>query len=257
MPAVSTIVACSAGQWTSIAQYLDARQSLIVQCPELANTSFGNDYQILANSGFAAFLAADPTRVRISFSVPKLDAGITKIWIGPNLTTDGGIAINSASASFPVQYDTGVSQIAGQQWFADVIGGGGATQDIFSIEEYATCPALVLGINKSTAVKDGPYGKAPVGIWTSPDLSSGGSQFRLSRATDYDLVIQEWFAWPIGVGVFSVQVFQAFDVPIEYAPLTVTMPSLSPHGKKAAQDLIDKIQGQVKSGLWLSDDAEF
>lgn len=251
MPAVSQIVACPAGQWTSIAQYMDTRQSLMVQCP-VSDMALTRAATPINGVGQLTVLGANPLRRRVIFSCqPGVSATVMVAPINTNFGASEGIPIFAPAGSTYIPaltIDDSWGDYAKQAWFGwnqtalvNVV--------VYAYQEIYACQSIILGIS-SASVSSGVSG-VPVGIWESPDLLNGGSEFRLSRAQEADLVIQEWFAWPVGSGTVKVQVFQAFDVPVDYSQFTVQMPSLSPHGKKAAMDLLDAMQGVKRNGLLL------
>lgn len=149
-----------------------------------------------------------------------------------------GPAANAVFSLPGLQVDESWGEWAQKAWYATAPFLGVGLGLALTFEEIFTCESIILGINTATPLSSGN----PLGIWESPDLLNGGSEFRLSRATDYDLTIQEWFAWPVGSGTVNVQVFQSFDVPVEFPMMTVQLPQLSPHGKEAARRLLDAMQ---------------
>lgn len=255
MPAISTIISCPAGQWTSIAQYMESRRSLMVQCPEQNLTVAATSPAVLNDGAAHTIAAADPLRRSMTIAVGPPDVSVSVGTFGPNGAPL--FAIDPAS-TIPLTVnvnDYDYPQSVKSLWSATVLGDGTHGCPVTVLTEVSTCAAIILGIVNTVATYAGPGGTVPVGVWQSPDLSSGGTQFRLDNVSNADLVIQEWFAWPVGSGSVKVQVFQAFDMPEPETQLTVQIPALSPHGKKAAQDLLAAMMRSREDGLRTTDDA--
>lgn len=256
MPVTSTIVPCPAGQWTSVAQYMETRRSLLIQCPEQADAISSAVVPIVNDNVTRTLIAANPLRKRLVVSIGAIDASTTEIFFFAGTGTSGGIYILPVSPQYPMVFDTAESRIAAEKWSANVNGNATHAQVFFLTVQIATCVAVIVGINTSGPTYTGPYGTVPLGIWTSPNLEAGPQVFRLDRDNDGELVKQEWFVWPVGSGTVNVQVFQTFDLPPKRSALVVQLPSMSPHGKLAAWQLIKAMRQKVKDGLRLSDDQE-
>lgn len=246
MPATSTIISCPAGQWTSVAQRMDLRTSLMVQCPELPTTT-SNTFGTTLNGGVAGqVIAADPLRARLVIFKAALDASTASYRIFPGADGGGGMAGENGTTNFPASYDTGRSQLAQAAWSQLATGAGTHAEPVQFIVETYQCVGLILGITTAAPTYTGPYGVVPPGIWLAPDLAGGPTIFRLSTKIDGELTIQEWFAWPVGTGDVNAQVYEVFDPPpTPETQITVAMPALSPHGKQAAIDLLAAMRRNV------------
>jgi hypothetical protein len=248
MPVQSQTIVCPSNQWTSIAEYMDRRATLIVQCPQQAVTV--QQTNVVTVGGVpTVFAAANPLRTRLILT----GSTINTIWYSldaatlPGATNFAGIPLTTGNPGTGLnkigQYEI-TGPMAGEGWWYETA----TIQDVVKIEETVTCAAIVLGIKTLPASVAGPYGSVPPGIWQTPDLLSGPSEFRINRAADADLVIQEWFAWPVGSGDVTVQIFQAFDdlppqLDADYGTFQVGLPSLSPAGKMYLDNLRRKISG--------------
>lgn len=257
MPAVSTIISCPAGQWTSIAQRMDRRTSLLVQCPELATTTIWTAPIVLAGVG-TQLVGANPLRRSLMMSS---GFGTRRIKVGPSnaVSAQSGILISDNAADNSVQpvlqVDDSWGEWAQSAWWAWNDGAGNDTVSCF--QEVLLCAGLVLAITTAPPTYTGPYGSVAPGIWIAPDLSGGPAKFSLSEQFDGDLVFQEWFAWPVGSGSVNVQVYEAFNLPPDSVTnITVQIPALSPHGKQAAIELLAKMQ-EGKNGYRATDNEEF
>lgn len=243
MPVQSQVISCPVNQWTAIAQYLDRRTSLLVQCPERSTTT---NYIKVTNVWAAAatqIVGANTLRksLMVSSSDPKaqvvsINAVDAAALIGIPLPAFAGGAL-----SLPLQIDDSWGEWSQQAWYlANASGGGTSTATAY--EELWNCAAVILGINTSVSLIAGPYGNAPSGLWQTPDLS-GPQTFNLSKLFDGDLVIQEWFAWPVGTAglTIPIQVFQSFDdapIPDYFSSFQVSLPQLSTEGKMHLSNLL-------------------
>lgn len=246
MPVQSQIIQCPAGQWTAIAQMMESRRALIVQCPESnTNTNYSSVSNTWPNAP-SILVAANPLRRSLMASCSQaptsaISTNVTDLTGGIGIPLNGVFGGNGAGT---VEIDDSWGEWPQDEWFfKNTSGGSTVTCSVF--EEIFLCRSVVLGIAQTVAIA-GPNGNAPPGIWTSPTLDSGPATFRLTAVQDADLVIQEWFAWPVGTGTVGVQVFQAFDLPPlsldpNFATFDVGMPQLSAQGKYHLDSLRRKI----------------
>lgn len=256
MPVTSTIVPCPAGQWTPICEYMDRRKSLMVQCPEvnrIVNSTRVDSTDIVPLS---ISLPANSLRASLLWTLTVNTPPMRYVVVSP--VADGAASgspfgVDLVRTAYLYVDDEKLVRLAWSSGFS-AAGAFSFTECVF--EEFYQCRAVILGINTSGPTYAGPYGTVPLGIWTSPDLDSGPAMFRLSDDFDDELTIQQWFAWPVGTGTINVQVFQSFSLPEPRSALTVQIPSLSPHGKQAAMDLIAAMTQRVPDGLWLPDDED-
>jgi hypothetical protein len=228
---------------------MDARQSLLVQCPEVATELNYTLLDVPSNTTPMLF-AADA--LRKSFMVAYTDAN--PVYISTNLadaaSEQGFALLNTFTTSvFNVPWlkmnDAG--EWPQQAWY---VANPSATDVKISVwEELYTCRAIILGINTGVQNTDGPAGPAPIGIWTSPNLDGGPAIFKLARHLDHDMTIYEWFAYPVGIGSISIQVFQAFelldlDTDAMQGKIKVGLPQLSPAAKRHLHDLRSRLNGK-------------
>src|SRR5262245_28514261 len=82
MPFNETVVPCPPNAWTSVAQWLDRRKVLRIQCPQIAPTLKNNTVTATAGTS-GPLIAANELRLslQISSSIPG-----NQVWVG---TTDG------------------------------------------------------------------------------------------------------------------------------------------------------------------------
>lgn len=249
MAVQSQTITCPTGNWTSIAQQLDRRQALLVQCPQVAPTVVAGVGAAVNNGVIHQILAANALRTRVAWCYPAVDASTTDVAFFPG-TTNGGLVYAPGIGTLPLMYDTGPnSPLAASVWNA-IVGGAATHSEVFPyITEVQKCAVIVLGVSIAVPTYTGLFGTTPFGIWTSPYLASGPAIFRLSAASDFDLVKQEWFAWPIGSGNVTVQVYQSFDSSIDVPPTTQDsfrhrLPQLSPMALRHLEILKSRLNGE-------------
>lgn len=248
MPVQSQIIQCPAGVWTSIAQLMPRRRSLMVQCPESATSLLQASVGILTG-GTSQLCAANQLRKSVIFAAGDVSRDLM---VAPSAAPSNFDSLCIQQSVVPGQLPALViSESTYGAWARSLwacLNNGALNATVLVMQEVYTCRAIILGIKADPVTYTGPFGAAPAGIWTSPDLAAGGATFRLNSVADADLTIQEWFAWPVGSGTIGVQVFQAFDdaPPISedtYTTFDVGLPQLSSLGKFHLDSLRRKIGG--------------
>lgn len=226
---------------------MDRRIALMVQCPEVATTK---TYTNTAITTAALIAAANPLRksLMIENGSPTASAALPIVGtVQADVAAKQGILIgpspNFATPIEGLQVDEKWGEWSQKAWYA-ISGFSAGPIAVLTYEEIWQCQSIILGVNTSQLATDGV---TPAGVWQSPDLSSGGSQFRLNRNDDGDLVIQEWFAYPVGTGNITVQVFQSFDdLPTVVDGSTgffdVMLPRLSQSGQHHLDNLLSKLK---------------
>lgn len=252
MGMTQSIIQAPAAGWTPICQYRKGRKSLIVQCPQTIVNVASIGTAVLNDGNPHQILAANALRRRVSFWKATLAAATTGFNVAPSSGPAGGWGGNAGIAGTTYAYDTYDSAMAGVAWSMTAGGPGLDGEPITMVTETYANKAIILGVQQNTDLYVGPYGITPVGLWTSDDLSSGGSTFRLSAADDGELVEQEWFVWPVGTTQVSIPVLESFETPeldaARYidpeASFTVKLPRLSRAGCKALNELLGKVSIQ-------------
>jgi hypothetical protein len=237
-------VPCPASQWTQLTEYRPGRKSLMMVCPQVANTFNGGTVSILDDGLAHGLLAADPLRARVVFSLFFVNATTTNICVGPTSGGHGVGLYQSTNTAINSQWDSGIDQIASQNWYGIVSGTGGHAQGIEILTETYQCRAIILATTQNLAVAGGPYGSAPPGNWLSPDLSAGPANFRLQEPLDGEQTIQAWYAWPVGSITVNVTVSEAWDImqpPPPPEKFSVSLPKLSRDAKLALYDLLGRL----------------
>lgn len=243
MPVQASLVTCQSGAWTPVAEYMERRQSLMIQCPELAPTVNEHNASITDGTPSPIILTANPLRTAVLFCWRLNNGPLTFATLWPNGIPDPSGNHIGIDARTDGEYAVTQPELAALQWQGNSAGTAPWTLSVSSHQTLQVCSSIILGIVNTTPTVAGPAGTTPIGLWESPDLSSGGSEFRLTRSQDYDLVSQEWFAYPVGTGNVQVQVYQTYEAPdldavTKRSTTAVKLPRLSRGATGALKDLL-------------------
>lgn len=216
-----------------------------MQCPQFATAPVSHTALITDDGTNQILATSNVLRTNLLLRGRPWPAGATNGIIFPDPPSGGGQGQYVSAATDIDINAANWGTMVSAEWLA-AIGGNGLSSvryDVF--ESIIGCEAIILGISQAVPTNTGPNGVLPFGIWQSSDLSSGGSQFRLSWTADNDLVTQEWFAWPVGNAPISIQVFQAFDMPPateDLTTFTARLPQLDTAGKRHLETLRERIR---------------
>lgn len=245
MPVQPSIIACPAGQWTSIAQQMDARNALMVACPQCGSSKYKLNIPAMPSGVATAILPADSRRrffaIGTNGAQPVIigtDDADVSLGYGIPISVD---PLGSSNGQFFASSDWG--QWIQEAWFANTVGAG--TVHLLVWADSPICPAIILAMNTSTVLRPGPFGTAPDGFWLANNLEAGPDIFRLSREADQELVSQQWYAWPVGTGTVNVAVYQSFDFPPateDMATFTARLPPLDAAGQRHLETLRERIR---------------
>lgn len=242
------VIPLTPNTWTPICQYVETRQSLIVQA-----TFPGCVWQqsIVPLVGGAASLPTPLSayRRRLSYAMPGAGAPASADYIVLAAGSADAIAGNG------IVLQLGGLLTFGDEWaglteegmFACPFGGNA---NIIVTELFAPVRGLLLATAQN-AESIANFGSIPAGYWLDSGVERGPKEWRLSSLKDAEIVQQEWFAWPVADPTFAaagnqcaVIVSESWEiVPTPPPPkfMTVELPQLSPGAAKALAELLARI----------------